>query len=266
MKLEKMVCLILVLGMACLCNATLVSRYQFNDDSDDQSANPLTTNGWTMGAGVANTTPGHSILDFGGNGKGVSNVGYLTDGSLFHSNAAHPSANFSFAAWVKADSTPAPFGIYDNDIGAQAISLQVVNAQVAGGHTYENGDVGGFTWDGTGRWTESDGVDALDQQWHHVVQTVSSTEIKLYVDGTLRDTLPFNGAQGPGFRLRIGSAAAYAGVTAGGAFYDDVQVYDEVIDLAGVGTILAGGVVPEPASMLLLSLGGLSLIRRKRLS
>jgi hypothetical protein len=279
MKVEKIacfVCLVLVLGMVSLSNAsTLVSRYQFNDASDDQGANPLTDNGlWTMGAGVADTTSGHSIMDFGGNGKGVSNVGYLESGKghLMYSNAAHPKQNFSFAAWVKADAAAVAgnlgFGIYDNDLGSgQSISLQVASGNTTGPYTYVAGDIGGFTWDPPGvMWTIDTSTNGNDGQWHHVAHVldmVAQTN-SLYVDGVLKDVATIGAAgQGPGARMRLGSNAAVAAPN-GGAFYDDVQIYDGVISAADITTIKNGGFVPEPATMTLLGLGSMALIRRKR--
>jgi len=108
-------------------------------------------------------------------------------------------------------------------------------------------------------------------EWHHIGMTGSESagEIKLYVDGILVDTnndlangATFNGADGFGGAPHLTMGASRTdGLRPYGGLLDEVAVYDSV--LSG-SDFLARTTIPEPGSALLLSLGGLMLLRRRR--
>ena len=111
-----------------------------------------------------------------------------------------------------------------------------------------------------------------DDQWHHVAVTTAQGDndianVKFYIDGQLDAVSSFANSKS------INSQAAQ--ITIGGIvvpsyptgntkfFFDgllfDVRVYDEELDQEAIAAL-----VPEPASILLMALGGAGLISRRR--
>jgi hypothetical protein len=117
-------------------------------------------------------------------------------------------------------------------------------------------------------------LDQQDGSWHHVVATVvSGVEANMYIDGALVAT------DSSGYVLQDRSNAMQiggnpdAGNRGWNGNVDDVAVWNRALNQAEVDSIWAGGTgasiaslsaVPEPSSVVLLSLSGLALIFRKR--
>jgi uncharacterized protein len=109
---------------------------------------------------------------------------------------------------------------------------------------------------------------ATTDGWVHVVgvfeQGVGST---LYVNGAVAATAaagsPIPDKTPPSF-FRVG--VYYNNGYQFTGSIDDVQLYNEALSAADVGSLFnnPGSVIPEPATMSLLALGGLAILRRRR--
>ena len=102
------------------------------------------------------------------------------------------------------------------------------------------------------------GVGYKDDVWHHLVANLGQDAVEVYVDGALVDSIP---GEGP---LVQNDSNLYFGRhrTLGRYFnglLDEIRMYDGRLSQSDVD-----GLVPEPTTMALLTLGGLALLKRRR--
>jgi len=109
-------------------------------------------------------------------------------------------------------------------------------------------------------------------QWVHLAATFCSGQATLYVNGDPVDSQDYSGSATvfPALAGRegwLGTAPNNGGLTEGMMGWTDEFVwYDDCLDEADVELLMQVGieVFPEPATMLLLGLGGFAAIRRRR--
>jgi hypothetical protein len=118
--------------------------------------------------------------------------------------------------------------------------------------------------------------DVTDQQWHHVVVVRNGDwcfDCDVYLDGVDLDwqntcvtTNDSHGTSG-GTTARIGARHAeyYAGWGSYDGYVDEVAIFSRALTSAEALGLYDAAVIPEPATMSLLALGGIAvLLRRKR--
>ncbi|MFP4354380.1 MAG: LamG-like jellyroll fold domain-containing protein [Phycisphaerae bacterium] len=169
----------------------------------------------------------------------------------------------SVSLWFKTD--------HGDQVGTYTWNSLFVGSNTASGNLYRIGidpETGGIFIDTT---SSAPGADFNDQKWHHlaVVHDGETGEQVVYVDGTVL----------PGFTSKVidWDAAAfmqlgmeYDGSDPGdffGGWLDDLAIYRGKLTQEQVEYLYNGGagnVVPEPACLSLLALGGLALLRRRK--
>ena len=185
---------------------------------------------------------------------------------------------------------PSYLGTFDTDLiaaGAFTISVWVKGIPNGNWEPYisKNGENAGyqirrrsnssnpsFTLRGTAGADDPQGASTLDNSWHlltSVFDGVAGTR-KMYFDGVLDANINLTGEGGtwssPRWEwLMLGgrdSGGGYTGFSQ--VMLDDVRIYDEALSEAAVQQL--AGQIPEPAtaSLILLGLGGLLGLRRRR--
>ena len=231
------------------------------DTAYDQTAND---NDGTLhaGAGWATDHPnptggsgydyvGNRSLTFDGDDDGV----YMSSSSSLQINQY-----ITLQAWIKADATCA-----DN---AAILSKRCSSGDFAADYTLcFNSSHLRMTLHGSDTVDITDGgtaTDLTDGQWHHVAGTYDGTTAILYIDGSEVERITDNTwtLTPTSEHLRFGRAR-YLSYFKGNM--DEISILNEALSADDVNHVyLNSGAVPEPATMVLLGLGGVGLLIRRR--
>ena len=98
-------------------------------------------------------------------------------------------------------------------------------------------------------------------QWHHVAGTFNGNILYLYVDGEQRASLAYNGdiTAAAGYPVQIAYWRSRLPQHFNGLI-DDIRIYDVALSPAEIRELA----IPEPATLLVLGLGALAGLRRRR--
>jgi len=174
----------------------------------------------------------------------------------------------TLAAWVYLDSTSGVHG----GRNARVISKMDGGGRRSWSLNIEK-EVGGVPFPGTLQ-VSSNGSAVISlndtetlplDQWLHMAGVYNPGEaMELYLNGELQVTkttdVPASQHSNNSTSVFIGHRPACGDCGWYGAL-DEVRIYNEALTQAQIQAVMA---IPEPATMLMLGLGGLALIRRKR--
>jgi len=254
-----MLCVLAVLALAWAtpAQAALVGYWNLNEGSGTTAKDFLkgNNNDGTLSGGVSWVT-GHTGAsgDYAVRIPGGSDYITVPDSASFDTI----TNNFTIAAWVR-ELGGTNYGHVFVTTTNYAARNWLLQTSAWGGDSM-------YVWSDTnGAWNKSLGyILPGGNGWHHLALTYDGTNMRLYADGSLAGTYGVSSTF-PNF----GGALYIGGWLAGGSSFDgdidDAVVFNSV---ENVGQIMAGthpDMVPEPATLALLGLGGLSLLlRRKR--
>jgi hypothetical protein len=218
----------------------LVAHWTFDDGTAHDSAG--TNNGTIYGAVPAASKIGGSL-----NFDGINDYVQVNDNtSLDITNA------ITISAWVKRDLT----GVRHN------VVCKTTNTMPYDGYHLIIGaaDEVAFTLAINGHWNGVEGGAIDAGNWHHLAGTYDGTQLTLYIDGS-----PVVSEIDPGTigvnnqNLYIGRAVPNYGYFFDGNI-DDVRIYNRALNGNEVQQLYN---IPEPATLLLLGLGGVMLRKHR---
>ena len=250
--MKKLMMLCVVGAMVSMGQAGLVAHWTFDETSGaalDSSGNGFNgsivgtvTQGQTGKIGGAYSFAGAGWVDFG--------VGTVT--------AQITNFPISISYWIQSTSAVTTecavwMGKRGTDQQYLQTGMKLGNANAA----YRNNDFdNAVAWKDNGAThTEADGA------WHHIVAVYPDTTVRhLYVDGVLADSTTFTQAYYTGTnQVAVGNNNRRSTLTDPfDGLIDDVRIYNHVLSDAEIHAL------PEPATMLLLGLGGLLAGRKRR--
>jgi hypothetical protein len=238
----------------CSANAALIHHWEFNGNANDSVG---ANNGTIEGTGA-------SLLPTGGfDGSGY----YSSDGStgayVSTGLTYDPDSTFSWSVWANSTADKGSSIIVGNrrnasgtDNSAGGSGLPREFAKITPNSTI-------FRPEDTANTIDHDDLTIAAGWTHFAVVNDGAGNVTTYVNGVSTGTAtalsdPFDTAAMPFFIG--GDASPTQGIEFFQGGIDDVRIYDNALTPSEVAALA----VPEPSSALLLGLGGLALLRRRR--
>lgn len=240
--------LITIAVLSTHAGAALVVAYDFEDGYANTGTGTL----------AGQPRGGASIVfDAGGGLKGASNVVKFYGNDEYvkigNDDIGGITSAITVAAWVKSDGTNwSDAGIVTRGYNWRLFVSASANATIQAMDTQPQGT------------KLRGGAQINDGKWHHIAGVYDGSTYTLYVDG-VQDGSPVAAtgpiAQTDSHKFTIGAFEKSGTVSKFfDGYIDEVRIFDEALDAAAVSAL-----VPEPATISLLLIGGLLLRRRKRI-
>ncbi|HHO59824.1 MAG TPA: LamG domain-containing protein, partial [Thiotrichales bacterium] len=231
----RYISIVLLLTLPLISQAALLMHLTLDNTLSDASGNG---NNGSFPGGGSNPSYATAVLNEGLDFDGSND--YITV------NTFDPGSSFTVALWVRADSTGGVIDTYiehvannqrndfflgyDNDIGEIFIELEDNNQ-------YESGACGDPKF--------CTGIDLLPNRWYHLAAVVTPTTLTLYIDGeqaystTHSTTVNFTNGT-----WMIGADSDSSPSTTANTDYfdgrlDDIRVYDQALDQAGISELIS---------------------------
>lgn len=214
---------------------------------------------------------GTSLIDISGNGNHATAAGTSWDGSILNFDGVSDYAlvansqslnittnSMTLMAWIKWDIDPAT----GND-WATFVNMNTDN-QYRLQHNKDNSAFEFAIRTTLGnKWVFSGTAPRIDQ-WYHLAGTYDGSSLNMYVNGLLENSVSHSGTiVGSNKPLIIGNNPANNRGFAGSIV--DMRIYDTALSESDIALIAATAwVIPEPATVILLGLGAIGLVKRRR--
>ena len=266
--------MITCLALATLClalpmsaSAGVLAHWSFDETTHagttfaDSSGNGY--NGTIGGAGSDAWLDAEGKFTTGGGG--LSTAGFeMNDGGsgqVPQFNASLTQTDFTFATWFNTDQLSQQQALFGNWGGAgYSFLFQVYSSRLyIGVRNASNVDI-------VTDFISADG-DLSQDTWHHIAITWDrDTKTMLaYIDGTqvgskvsTQTDIDIKAVDQDYWigRARDGKVAD--------ANFDEMWVFDQALTVGEVSSLMTSNVVPEPATMSLLALGGIAMLKRRK--
>jgi hypothetical protein len=262
-KLIYLICLVMVMSLAANVQAVIIHQYTFNDGTANDSVG--TANGTLLGggsiAGGQVTLDGASYVDLGGPAIAINT---LTDGftlELWSTNLFDQGYTMTAAFGDTQEWWGKKYVAISTNRGDQVTRAMITDGSDNPGYTTESGI------------NQPELYDGLQHQYvlsvgQNTAMGTSSLLIGYYIDGEFMGMMNMRDRQISS--LGITQAFLGKGTYPGDALWmgdiNEFTMYSTALSGADIAASYAAGpvAIPEPATMVLMGLGALSLIRRRK--
>ncbi len=219
---------------------------QFNADQD-----PSLVGLWRLNDGSGNIAVDDSPYGNNGTLEGDPQwVAGILDGALaFDGNGDYVDCG-NDAVFDLTEQVTLAIWVNANDMGNGEHNAWLGKGDTAYAIKHQNGNnIEFFIYSGT--WNSinyATGIEALNGEWHHMAGTFDGSEMVLYIDGVMVDSLAFSGPIGTDtYDVSLANNSQEAGRFFDGIL-DDARIYSRALTQQEIQIVMLGGVTGEVAS------------------